>query len=391
MEPREKIQEDERFINCFTSELHNAGILHVPFPPAVDEVTRALGEVHKTKKIPLWLVFAVQLVLDIKGVLRKDIQIGFSAMQTTGQCVKSVIQTHFRTARGLLWRKETWHSDNDNQILQLVGFVAAWVNADLMTKAIKRQCKQDLEECGVEPAPFWLLKNHPLLCGLMVYFMNISIRELGISVSNAYDSILSVGHLYTAAKQSGPLPQPWPDMEYLISVQTARRLFVGGLPTTPGDFFKRCQLATGASPVCFVRNTRNAKPRQSAKDASSYRLRKTSPIHEIFVGRMRLGEKRVNLSTRNLESLLATETFTQSPANGPLRWICDDFAQIRRLSPPQLLFALEQGLTADDMHLHFDYVAMHKRCVDLLQGIRTNFISKATAMVPVGYHEDLTR
>ena len=249
MEPREKLEEDERFINCFASEVHNAGILQVPFPPAIDEVSRALGEVHKTKKIPLWLVFAVQLVLDIKGVLRKDIQTGFNVMQDTGHRVKSVVQTHFRTARGLLWRKETWHSNNDGQILRLIGFVAEWVNADIITVTLKRHSKQDIEKAGIEPAPFWLLKNHPLLCGLMVYYMNISIRELGISVSNAYDTILSASHLYNAAKQSGLLSQPWPDMEYLISVHTAKRLFVGGLPTTPGDLFKRFQLATGASPV----------------------------------------------------------------------------------------------------------------------------------------------
>ena len=106
---------------------------------------------------------------------------------------------------------------------------------------------------------------------------------------------------------------------------------------------------------------------------------------------MRLGKKRIDLSTKNVGDLLAGDRFKQSPADGPLQWICDDFAQTRTLSPPQLLFALEQGLMAEDMNLHFDYVAMHERCVNLLQSIRVQLISTAAEMIPEAYHESLAR
>ena len=120
----------------------------------------------------------------------------------------------------------------------LVQFVAGWINKDKVSDGIRKHSKQKPEDYGIDLSPYYLLKHNPVLCGLMVYFLNSCMREFGISLTNAYDTIFSSAHLYNAVRQIQALGAEWTDMDFLILMHTPERMFVGGLPTSAEDFFK---------------------------------------------------------------------------------------------------------------------------------------------------------
>ena len=92
MEARAKMKEDRTYIMLIASQMHNAGKLQLDFPPAIDEIILAVSSLWKTKTLPFWLVLAMQLLVDIKGVLRTDMSLGFETLRITGTCVTSTLK-----------------------------------------------------------------------------------------------------------------------------------------------------------------------------------------------------------------------------------------------------------------------------------------------------------
>ncbi len=380
MQPREKLGEDELFLNAMASQFHNAAKLQLEFPPAIDEISRAFRKVETDGTIPLWLVFAMQIVVDIRGVLREDVSRGFETICATGSRVTVTIQRYFRYSREIKGRKEKWHADNDSQILKVIGFIAEWIKQDKVSKAVRKHSKHWPEDMGFEVPPFFLLKNHPLLCGLIDYWLNYMVREFGISLTNAYDTILSTAHLYNATRQSNLLLTEWPDMEYLISVNTPQRLFIGGVPTTPEDFFKRFHIALGASARNFARNRRNIKSQESANDGGSRRIRKEYPIHQIFRGRYCALEPRSNLAIDKIDAVVAFEAAKSPGRDYPVAY-CNQWVRNRKLTSVQLLGILRYSLEGEELHMYFDYISMHMRCVTLMTKLRSFFIAEANSYI----------
>jgi hypothetical protein len=373
---REKDEADHLFLNLLLSDLHNATILRLEAATAIDEITRAFLEmkVSENKLVPLWLVFAMQMLLDIRNVLGNDTSQAFQELQATGQRVTAAIRHYFQFSRNHGTHGKKWHKDNDSQILKLVSFVSTWINQDLISKAVRKQSKQIPEEHGVELPPFFLMKQHPLLCGSLVYWLNLSLQEFSISLANAYDSILSAAHLYNAARKSNLLAISWPDMDYLISAHTSQRIFVGGLPSKPEDFFKRFHMVLGASVLNFARNRRAIRPHDSSKDAGCRRLRKTMPIHDIFRARYCIPEGRAELTRTKLDVVIA-EAAIRHPELNHIAADANQWANTRKLTSLQLMSILRVAITDEEFHLHFDYISMHIRCATLLSEMRQKFIT----------------
>ncbi len=73
---RDKLEEDRRFINPMCSELYFFNNFVTTQPSATDEITRHFGGFGTNQRIPFWPVFAVQLMVDMKWVLRAHIYHG---------------------------------------------------------------------------------------------------------------------------------------------------------------------------------------------------------------------------------------------------------------------------------------------------------------------------
>ena len=228
--------------------------------------------------------------------------------------------------------------------------------------------------------PPYLFSNYqPLICGTLVCWMDLLLREIAISLANGYDAILSTADLYNAAKQVKLLASSWPGMDFLISIHTPECLFVEGLPTQPEDFFKQLYLAHGAGVANVARNRRKAKFQRN-RDCSVGRELKNKvnlPIHDIFRGRYSKFGAHADLSSEKIDLLIESKLVgSLKCADGAL--IRGQWAAARKLTSVQLPQVLRASLEHDETHLRFDYVSMHTQCVMFLKKIFDDINSGAT-------------
>lgn len=95
------------------SEFAFLGDFKLPLP-VMDELTRGVIEMCKTKKPPIWLAFAAQIFLDIKNILRDQLGKGFSDLRMAGLATKKSIIDHFKFHES--WPKQherNWAKQND--------------------------------------------------------------------------------------------------------------------------------------------------------------------------------------------------------------------------------------------------------------------------------------
>lgn len=105
----------------------------------------------------------------------------------------------------------------------------------------------------------YLLRNHPLRCGMLKYNVYLQLHATGLGVERHARSISYLAHLYAACRFSYPDEPTWPDMEFLLERQDKSRLFLGALPQFFKEAHKKFGLAVGASVTNFARGKRYEK------------------------------------------------------------------------------------------------------------------------------------
>jgi len=91
----------------------------------------------------------------------------------------------------------------------------------------------------------------------MLFRINLTMQEFGLTPVNAWGALPIVLHLYHAAAVEGNLKKSWLDMEVLIIVNTPQRVFVGDRPDKPQEYLKRFLLVMGYSTTAFSVNRRS--------------------------------------------------------------------------------------------------------------------------------------
>ena len=76
MSASDKLEEHRIFISLICTKLYMSNKCITFQPPATDEITRYFMDSETKEHISLWLVFAVQLMLDMKWVLRAHMHHG---------------------------------------------------------------------------------------------------------------------------------------------------------------------------------------------------------------------------------------------------------------------------------------------------------------------------
>ncbi|CAG8979257.1 hypothetical protein HYALB_00012898 [Hymenoscyphus albidus] len=351
--------------------------------PAMDNITTGIAsiEADRNKTIPLWFTLAYQILLDIRHVLGNRGAEAFSDLQESGSEISLGVKKYFDFSRTITGKSKTWHTDNDPQIRKLPQFNKDWLQRDFVVFAIKKHGKQRpmALDFDIMCPPYFLLKNHPLLCGSLQYWMHHCHRQWQISLTNCYDSILACAHLYNAARQSGFFTQNWTEMDQVVHIHGAQRIFIGAIPTTYRDFFTRFQMVLGASAVNFAGKTRavmdgRRQPTQSNKSLGARRLRKTLPIHDVFEGRYTRLEKQSDLSVHKIDALIAS---MKPSLHDHLVQPANTWTSTRKIHTNDLLMMLRLALSENIPELHFDYLSLHICCANFLSRLRSSFIANA--------------
>lgn len=344
------------------------GRLHLP---GEDELTAAMHpmmEANSADALPTHAVFALQIFLDIHHVLREDITRPFDQMQTIGKRTIETLDDYFRFSRGRTI--DLWPAQNDAAFRQVRDFARDCTQADTVCKAFSSVYRK----LGVTPKPFFFLKSHPVLCGLLTYRLTTLMQECGITLCNAWGSIIFPAHLYNATRQSASLEAHWKHMEYVVSLHSAQRIFVGAPPTEPTEYLKRFVLALGGSASNFARNRRRGGPSLIVESKKGPRgLKTTTPVKDIFHLRYVAGDT-AKLTTPNIVAMLsvASKAERTSPAPDDLQMFTRQMLTQRQFTPLQLLRIVREGVAAEELHLLFDYISLHQRSLKLLRTLQTH-------------------
>ena len=358
MSLRQMLAEDKIILLEALPEFCLLGDSKVQFP-GEDELTKGLREMYKTKKISLFLCFATQIYLDITHIRRDRIGSSFHDLQATGRQAKKTLNNALAQPHSVLWPEQ-----NDKILRNTLEFIDYWITKDAIDK-MRRVLLKSVYEKGITE-PYYLFSRHPLLCGLLQFSLTMMMREAGSAMAMCWGSILYVCHLYNALRQTSNLRVLWPDMETFISVNTPERLFVGGLPTTLEDCFKRYSLMMGTAPENFARDYQSRNRGRGLKHAKKgpRDWHVDPPIVKIFTERYLSLDGSVRWTILNIESLL-------KEADTGMHAVRNRWEKSHQLSPIQLLTALQVALTADYPELTYDYFGMHTKCMDLLRQLRS--------------------
>lgn len=342
-------------------------------PVGRDELTRGLKEMCTTKKASTWLLFATQVFLDINHLLRLQVNRGLQELRVSGEVAKQSLKNALNfTAKTKL---DNWAVSNNQMISNTVSQIDKYIIGDVISNTKRRLLGSRQYDLGGEPEPFHLFKRHPLLCGMISFTLTLTVREIGTTIVEAWGSILYTAYLYKALRQESALDVPWPDMETFISIHTPEKLFVGGYPTSLEDSVKKYYLMMGVAPRAFAkdhsrRNQRGRMNIASGKGPRNWNV--DSPIFAIFKKRLVEMTGSAEWTVHSIERLLNEASLSKPQQKAARR----RWEKTQQLTMLQLLDALQVGLAVEAKGLHFNYLEMHFKCIELLHTLRNDLHEK---------------
>jgi hypothetical protein len=354
--------------------------------PVPDELTNGLLSMFAAKTIPLWVTYASQIFLGIHHTLRTDVVRGLSELRASGIRANESLKKYFDADKRCT--SDGWSSSNEETVKEISRLIDQWIIGDAFA-----QVKTILLRSSSTVEPYSLFRRHPLLCGLLQFRMYTLLQEAGITLANAWGSILYVAHLYNACRQGAYLKDIWPDLELVMDIHTRERMFSGRIPTTPEEYLKSLALMLGASPQSFARSSRVSQLKFSKKGPK--RMIPNSWVADVFHNQyFETGNATLTLDTiqRLLHdqkivastSLIAWESKDQSLLQ--LQW-----AKSHKMTPLQLLDTLRRAIIIEEPMLRLDYFSLHLRCLELLRSLRTVLDDKLRQYFGNNYIENETQ
>lgn len=361
---RDKFKEDKIVLLEILSEFLT---LHRTMPPQPfeDEFTRGLRMMFDTHNIPLWLVLAAQVFLDIHHILRAGVTKGFSDLSNSSKIIEKSIKENLDFHSDL--RIAGWPKSNDQAFQALLDDIQKWVDSDPVEE-MKRVF-------GLRPGEmFKLMKWHPLLCGMFVYNLKARYLELSLSFQAAWGSVMYSAHLYNALRHEELLDREWEDMELVMNWHD--EIFVGEPPNKPEDYLKRFNLSMGWSAASYARNRRHT-PRLPESKTGPKTMQPQANVSRMFMDRYCRGSGRTEFTEEDLQKILKTarvrdaeeenEELAESQSKAATKKSDKNHT---RLTAPELLESLRNALQSERLELGFDYLALHRFCWKVLRQLR---------------------
>lgn len=250
--------------------------------------------------------------------------------------------------------------------------------------------------------PYFLLRRHPLYCGLLAFRFSWTVQQISLKIANHWDHIFPAAHLYNAVmqeyiKKNKKSHRPWQDLEHMITFHEDSYIFVGRRPTSIDEYWRRLELATGTSVTAFspinthTRNGGHAASRSSkggrflfhqARAAIKFGKRfctengdahgdSTITLSDIEVMLQKVYNTRgrttdTGLST-NLDSVIKDEHCEHSS------FVNQQFQKSQIITPLQVLDMLCRALNAEKTRIAFDYLTLHELATKILLSVYEEF------------------
>ena len=252
--------------------------------PMDDELIKGLRHMCETGKIPLWLVFAAQLYLDVHGILTTESNRPFEELNAFAREARKTLRGHvkFFEKHGLVGYRE---EESEEWVLISLAEIETWVLKDQMKQVAEDQMGSSSQ--SGKKNRIWqdneFLLMHPVLNGMWKYCFHLQMQSRGIRLVND-TQIISAAHLYNALRQCGYLPTDcyWEDLEYLLDIHGEKDTFAGERPTTIEDCVKRLAIAQGVSPKTFAAHRRGGTHRVIYSKSGGKFLKPTTPMAQVL-------------------------------------------------------------------------------------------------------------
>ena len=337
--------------------------------PTEDTITQGFRNMILEKRIYLWVVFGMQIFLDIHHTLGEHISRGLQEFRATTAQVKVTVDESCRYARSLGGK---WCENNADYLKELQwngDFIKTWVTDDaLMNMRLKSTAGFDFSRHGVGK-PYLLLRQHPLMCGLQMLALELKIQQGSVAYANNHGYVMAAAHLYNAVQKQGYLQLSWPEMDRLINLYTPEAIFVGPVPMTPQDFYKRYLLAEGASIEYFARNRRVDKTKRILRSKKGpLRFGENSAFIRVVRNHLCKYEGQVGTTLEEVENLLSNRNHGLNSNSSPLQTQKHTF---QKLNPLQSLARLQEYVDEEEPTIHYDHLAMYRNALAMLRRIES--------------------
>jgi hypothetical protein len=315
-----------------------------------------------------WAVFAIQILWDTQRELNQTVQIGKEALNRIGRSLETRWRRYIDTP-GLSEVSATYGKASA-MVKEHIVKIEGWTHGDAVQQLIDTcgEQKKSLGFKGLEN--YSLLNHHPGLCGAMAADLQTDYQIITIDIAASQSQILTVAHLYNAARQCGLLPNrlSWKDLDWFIDQQGSEWIYAGPTPKTPHEFFVRLEIVLGSrAPTAKKRTTEQAVGKNRRFRCMSRRDEFCLKRNEL---RRVMGPSEIHNNVSALADAVAIDFLGSRKA-------------FRRMSTTNKLLTFKDAVEKDNFSLSFDSMALYLRCLKLLQCIQAYCHKNA----PIDYPE----
>ncbi|KAF7555441.1 hypothetical protein G7Z17_g2142 [Cylindrodendrum hubeiense] len=384
---RAKFNEDQIILAEFFTEAVTLARL-VPNYPVEDEFIRGVRQLDKTGKIPFYLIYATQLLLDIHHIIRDRASSAVESLFKQTTTMRDELSSHLQFHKNL--KIINWPASNDRGVRQIQESLQQFAQ-DPVFLAKQRAVGNRIPI--MESERHRILIYSPIICGLVMYNFRARMYDLGIAIATAWGSITYTAHLYNAVRHEGLVEGCWADMDAVQTLLGDSNLFAGERPVNKDAYLKRFLLQMGysASAVGARGNQLLGRPvrhQDLASSAGPRGIKSGAPVSRMFLERYLGGSGRVDLSPELVNDILSRSRFQEegSEKDGTLRLTqIDDPNQLRKkrqlkqrkertegakLRSGELLRSLILAMGAETLEFSFPYLLMHRCCWKVLRHVK---------------------
>jgi hypothetical protein len=216
---------------------------------AFDGITRGIQTMVERNKIPVWVVFGIQILLDVQRMLdTTELQSRpLEQLQVKTRYAMGMQADQKPRADPFLRTDAQVSSDNDWGCV--IDRIEQWALKDTYNKHLVAY--EGLEKRPIlslnATTPYVFFQRQPVLCGLMEYQLRLQSRQSGLRYEREGANICMLGHLYVAGRLLYPESPTWPDMKLVLYSQGYEYLFYGVTPKTLDEAHRKAMLAAGRS------------------------------------------------------------------------------------------------------------------------------------------------
>ena len=351
----------------------------------LDEMAVQMAAFATSKKPTLLLMVHAQVFVDINRIMgednkrgRKDMRDGISVMLKT-LAKRPTVESKIKPT--------TWPSEAERGMEEFSKELETWKTLDPVELCLKN-VKQGEKPAATKSS---FMDRNPMLCGLILFRLKLQYQKMGFALANAWGTVLSTAHLLVACRHYDRVDQvpplkPWPDMDLVMELHGKEDLFGGKMPENIDDSLYSFLYMMGYSKEVasafrdinsagqipeYIRNRRRAISLESEDGPKG--LRDHAQIVPIFYrkycGDYKLGTR---LDIGLIEKLLldVQSDIDKSRSSRKRKLRRERRHRTQKFSLVQILSVIEAGLTLETASVHFDYIGMHLRCIQLLKKVQ---------------------